>query len=99
MTKISRTVPDALAEAVPAVTAIPVLPKPITKSFTVTDSPAASDAIVPDFVFPMKINDPSRSIDQSISVISVVPVFLMVAETPSPPLIVISTAGASTVKS
>jgi len=51
MTKNNRAVPVASADSVPAVTAIPVLPKPITKSFTVTESPAARDAIVPDFAF------------------------------------------------
>ncbi len=68
MTKNNRAVPDALADAVPAVAAIPVLPKPITKSFTVTSAPAARDAIVPDFVFPTKMSFPSRSMVQSMSV-------------------------------
>ena len=61
-TKTRMTIPDAHASAPPAVTVIPVLPKPITKSFTMNAPPATRDGIVSYFDFPMKTSFPSRSI-------------------------------------
>jgi hypothetical protein len=99
MTNIRRAVPVTVASSVPAVTWIFVFPNPTTKSFRVTSSPAARTSMVPAFSLPTKISFPSSDTLQSISVRSDAPVFLMVAETPRPPLMVIVTAiGCSMVK-
>ena len=74
----------------PTVILIPVLPKPMTKSFTVTDSPTESDSIVPVLDLPMKISFPSRIMDQFRFERPIVPLFVIVAETPKPPFTVIS---------
>ncbi len=95
MTKNTRTVPVAVASAASTCMVIPVFPKPRTKSLIVTDSPTPRESMVPDLVFPIKISFPSRFIVQSRSDRFIDPVFEMVAETPSPPFIMIVTVGTS----
>ena len=91
-TKNRIAVPVLFATAGPAVTFIPVFPKPITKSLTVTFSPIANDGIILLFVLPRKMSFPSRLMDQLILVTFVAPMFFISAETPNPPLIVMESS-------
>ena len=74
------TMPSAVAVAVPAFTVIPVLPKPMTKSFTKIDSPTASVSMVLVFDFPMKISFPSNVIDQLTLERLATPMFVIVSD-------------------